>query len=193
MKKPKIEFGKNENSIDIITKILKDKKEILDQSKITYLEIEHKFKLIFCGTEKGSILIIENNKNFNLYKAIYDHNKEINFICSHHKLNMFISCSKDCFINIYTLPKVKLVSSIYLKDNIPIYSYLSLIPIACIIIYVEGIFLLYDLKGNFISQKKLENSEKFSKTPSMKIDLYFNEYLFYNEKYMKIFFFEDSN
>ena len=193
LKKPKIEFGKNENSIDIITKILKDKKEILDQSKITYLEIEHKFKLIFCGTEKGSILIIENNKNFNLYKAIYDHNKEINFICSHHKLNMFISCSKDCFINIYTLPKVKLVSSIYLKDNIPIYSYLSLIPIACIIIYVEGIFLLYDLKGNFISQKKLENSEKFSKTPSMKIDLYFNEYLFYNEKYMKIFFFEDLN
>ena len=106
---------------------------------------------------------------------------------------MFISCSKDCFINIYTLPKVKLVSSIYLKDNIPIYSYLSLIPIACIIIYVEGIFLLYDLKGNFISQKKLENTEKISKIPSMKIDLYFNEYLFYNEKYMKIFFFEDLN
>ena len=42
---------------------------------------------------------------------------------------MFIDCSDDGFVNIYTLPKVKFVSSVYLKDNVPIYSFLSMIPV----------------------------------------------------------------
>ena len=126
-----------------------------------------------------------------LYKSIHDHDDKINCIHSHSNLNMFIDCSDDGFINIYTLPDIKLVSSVYLKDNKPIYSFLSMIPVPCFIIYVQGKFILYDLKGEFIDEKE-ETEDISNNIPLIKIDSNFNEYLCYNSKkhFFKIFFFK---
>ena len=66
---------------------------------------------------------------FTLHKEINDHSEKINCIQSISSLNMFIDCSDDGFVNLYTLPKVKFVSSVCLKDNVPIYSFLSMIPV----------------------------------------------------------------
>jgi hypothetical protein len=101
---------------------------------------------------------------------------------------MFIDCSDDGFVNIYTLPKVKFVSSVYLKDNVPIYSFLSMIPVPCFIVYVKNKIILYDLKGIIIQEKN--NIEDIHNLPIMKVDLFFNEYISYNHQLMKIFFFD---
>ena len=159
-----------------------------DKSKVTFIEIEKKYNLILCGTYKGSILIFNLKNHFTLHKGINDHSKKINCIQSHSSLNMFIDCSDDGFVNIYTLPKVKFVSSVYLKDNVPIYSFLSMIPVPCFIVYVKNKFILYDLKGIIIQEKN--NIEDIHNLPIMKVDLFFNEYISYNHQLMKIFFFD---
>ena len=177
-------IGKDENSLNEISQILNDDKNILDKSKVSFIEYDEINKFIFCGTVKGSVLIFKLNqiKSF-LYKGIHDHDGKINCIHSHSNLNMFIDCSDDCFINVYTLPDVKLVSSVFLEGIIPIYSFLSMIPVPCFIIY---------LKGEFISEK--EENDDIINLPLIKIDSYFNEYLNYNnkKKLLKIFFFKNQ-
>ena len=182
----KIKNGNDKASINKLEKYFKTREEIIDKSNITYIEIEKKYNLIFCGTIKGSVLIFIVKRYIDLYKQIHDNNNKINCINSHPLLNMFIVCSDDCFVNIYTLPNVKLVSSVFLKNDIPIYSFLSMIPVPCFLIYIKKKFLLYDLKGNFIDEK--EENEEINQLPLIKVDFYFNEYLEYNNKNFKIFF-----
>ncbi len=181
-----IKIGNNRESIEEIEKLIKEKKEIFDKSVITYIELEEKYNFIYCGTIKGSLLIFIKNRYFDLYKQIHDNNKKINCINSNSLLNMCIVCSDDCFINIYTLPNIKLVSSVFLKNNIPIYSFLSMTPVPCFLIYIKKKFLLFDLKGNFIAQK--EENEEINELPLIKVGTNFNEYLVYNNKKFKIFF-----
>ena len=182
-------IGKDESSLNEISQMLNEKNKILDKSKVTYIEFDDINLFIFCGTFKGSVIIFKLDKiNSYLYKSIHEHDDKINCIHSHSNLNMFIDCSDDGFVNIYTLPDIKLVSLVYLKEIIPIYSFLSMIPVPCFIIYVKGKFILYDLKGELIDEK--EETEDITNIPLIKIDSNFNEYLGYNNKnkLLKIFF-----
>ena len=46
-----------------------------------------------------------------------NHSEKVNYINSNIRLNMFIDCSYDNFIHIYTMPKVQLIKSLYSRKG----------------------------------------------------------------------------
>ena len=184
-----IKNGVEHNSIKKMHEYILSNK-ILDKSAITYIEVDKVNNYIICGTMNGSIIIFKLKEVLTFYKAINDNDKKINFIHCHSLMNMFITCSEDHFIHVYILPKVKLVSSVYLKEYIPIYSFLSLIPVPCFIVFSKDLIILYSLNGDVICEKK---KDKIKVEPCIKVDSYFNEYLLINNQLSKIFFFENNN
>ena len=115
------------------------RENIPDKSKITVFYTDKNQKNLYLGTQKGSIIIFKmkeiKNKN-NDYNPIYfmSHQKKINDIKVNNELNILIDCSDDGFINLYTLPQIKIFNSIY-KENIVKYIFISSYPLFCFITY----------------------------------------------------------
>ena len=57
-----------------------------------------------------------NNGNYELFAQLSDHSKEIIYIDYNPRLNLLADYSLDGFINIYTMPTLKLVRAIHTKD-----------------------------------------------------------------------------
>ena len=57
-----------------------------------------------------------NNGNYELFAQLFDHSKEIIYIDYNPRLNLLADYSLDGFINIYTMPTLKLVRAIHTKD-----------------------------------------------------------------------------
>ena len=112
---------------------------ILDKSEITVLYIDKKQENLFLGTYKGSLIIykikeiIDKIENHQPKWFIY-HRKRINDIKVNNELNILIDCSDDGYINLYTLPEIKIFNSIY-KENIVKYIFISSSPLFCFITY----------------------------------------------------------
>ena len=138
---------------------IKNKKiSIYDKSLITAMEINKNENIIYLGTNKGRIIIyyFQNNK-CEYYKMLRNNTKRINYINSNDILNMFISCSEDGFINLFTSPKCDLVNSIY-DNNICDYVFLFNFPIPSISTFSNSNskFTCYTLNGNEIYLNDLE-------------------------------------
>ena len=109
---------------------------------------------------------------------------------------MFISCSDDCFVNIYLLPDVELVRVLKINNNIiPDYAFLSSSPLPSIVIYsnIQEKFLCFSLNGKFFHEKDRKDEDLFNskkknnsikkrfKFPSTERLIDFNDYLIYFE------------
>ena len=143
------------------------------------------------GNTMGNIAVFEidiENNEWNLYKKIDQQMNAIANININNELNMFGTCSKDGFVNLYTLPLCKLIRSIKVpidkeKDDKCNYIFLSESSLPSIIIITEdekysNIFS-YSINGQFLNKLKADrNIDCISKIR----DLNSFEYLIYYSK-----------
>ena len=144
-------------------------------SPIVQMVISKSDIFVICGNTFGTIYIFiinESNKSeWTLYKTIHDHQSEITSISINENLNIFISCSRDGYCNLYTLPNCHLVNSFKItdrsfqkdpSDNNSIYypniTIISNSPLPCIIFYIENrqSLSVFSINGHFIKEEKLD-------------------------------------
>ena len=109
------------------------------------------------------------NLECKLYKELFDHTKEIKYIDFNQRLNVLLSYSLDEFINIYIIPKFKLINVIdskYFKnendnnffEEVVLLSY----PFPSIVCHSKDYIYLLSINGELIKYEKLEEGDKVS-------------------------------
>ena len=160
-------------------------KNEISQSKITFCtnykaSIKKSFYIL--GLEDGITLIYytlhdynftENVKKFYLYKILNNHSKKINFIHSNDNLNMFIDCSNDDYVHLYTLPNVKLIHS----KKIPNVKFVLLTssPLPGFLVITNNDIFMFNINGELVC--KINNTLNI-KQPIIIHDEEFNDYLY---------------
>ena len=154
---------------------------ILDNSEITSTSFD---KYFLFGTKLGSILIYKNGKE-KLNSIIHNNTKEILSLEQNNILNLFISSSKDGYINIYTLPNIRFVNSIFLPYFYANKILISFSPIPSFIIYNE---FKKAFKSFSINGRSLLNYDKYIfNVKEIKLELSDNfvQFLIINNDYNK--------
>ena len=186
-----------------------------NSSPITHIKIDISETFVICANKIGIIYIFiidsVNEGEWSLYKIINDSQKEIKSIDINENLNIFVTCDKDGYINLYTIPTCKLFNSYKLNDNIIpnnnaytnysrsisntiIYSVQSNIyvdhviisqsPLPCLIFYIQSRKSLIVFSINFHFIKELRLGYEIVPNGIKKYSDYFNkDYLFiYNQR-----------
>ena len=90
-------------------------------SPITIMKIDESESFIICTNKIGYVFIfsinIENKLEWNLLKIIQDNQKEITALDLNENLNIFITCDREGYNNVYTFPQGKLFNSFKLSEN----------------------------------------------------------------------------
>ena len=121
----------------------------LDKSIISIIYVDKNENNLYIGTNNGSIIIYNINeiilkdKLFNPSYYLY-HSDKINCIDVNNELNILIDSSNDGYINLYTLPKMEIVNSIY-KEDIVKNIFLSSSPLPSFVIYINNKFDCYNI------------------------------------------------
>ena len=162
-------------------------KNTMDSSPIIVLIITKDEKYIFAGSMLGSIVIYKNNEtSWKKKYQINDHyNAPITSLYHNDILNLWGSSGYDGYINLYTFPSNKKISSIKLDEDsiIADYIFISSSPLPCFIVYCKNnyTFYTYSLIGNLICKICEIDSEIFS--PKIIRESNFGEVLIYgNDK-----------
>jgi len=114
---------------------------------------------------------VEDNCNLEckFYKKLFDHTQEIKYIDFNQRLNVLLSYSLDEFINIYILPKFKLINVIDSKsfkdkydnnifEEVVLLSY----PFPSIVCHNKDYIYLLSINGELIKYEKLDEGDKVS-------------------------------
>ena len=146
---------------------------IPDKSIFTVIYVDKNEDNLYLGTQNGSLIIYDMEEIINkdgLYspKYILHHSKKINFINVNNDLNMLIDCSDDGYINLYTLPNIELVNSIY-KEEIVNNVFLSSSPLPSFITFSgeTKYFDCYNINCENINIKTPYQEVKISKIESI--------------------------
>ena len=142
------------------------------------------------NAEKNILNRIDNN-DFTLMKELNDHISEIKYIDYNSRLNLLIDYSLDGYINLYTVPTLKLIRSIQSKDlgimeiikNVVLIS--NPFPMICLIC-LNNIFFL-DINGRYI--KKCDNIKNAKLEFCIDKNCgFFNDYISVNENGKEIIY-----
>ena len=148
-----------------------------DKSPIINVSINEDENFALLSNILGIIHIYDVNKNiWNFKFNLIIHNKIINDIFISNDMNVFISSSKDNFVNIITIPSCKLIRSFYVKK--PKFSFLSECPLPVSLIYSEESeeFIIYSVNGHLINRIK---ESGFDDIPIFFSDYKFCDYIIY--------------
>ena len=170
---------------------------------ISAWEIIEQKNYLLIGNSNGELIIFKYTKyernlfdnliNLKFKKKVINHTNSIVSIYYNDDLNLFITFSLDCYINIYTID-FKLLNSFKDEENFKnepsknSFAYLISHPIPSIIIYNHPLLLSYCLNVglNEFSNKviKINVEEPFEKSIIVK-DLFFEEILITTDKTRK--------
>jgi len=158
-----------------------------DTSPVIVLLITKDEKYIFSGSMFGNIVVYKNLTN--TWKKKYQINDHLNIpitsIYHNDILNIWGSAGYDGYVNIYTFPSNKKISSIKVEKSAcsADYIFISSSPLACFIIYSghNFTFYTYSLIGNLIC--KVSEVDNFIYSPKILKESNFGEVLIYgNDK-----------
>jgi hypothetical protein len=89
---------------------------------IIHMKIDLSETFVICANKIGMIYVFVinqlNKSEWILHKIIQDNQREIVSIALNENLNIFITCDKDGYNNLYTLPTCKLFNSYRLNENV---------------------------------------------------------------------------
>ena len=125
------------------------------------------------------------NKEYELIGSLHDHTEEIKYIDYNPRLNLVIDYALDGFINLYTIPTLKLIRVIQLKDlNIKIkLNHIALIsnPFPMICCTSSKQIFVFDLNGEKINEIGIEEGNNINFCIDKNCGL-FNDYVTYFQK-----------
>ena len=153
-----------------------------DKSPVTSIVMNKDEDLAIVANNIGIIYVYDvKDKKWEFRKKIQYHSKAINYLFISDELNAFASCSKDNYINIYSLPSGTLIHSIEVED--PELVILSGRPLPILIAYSKKLQKLftYGVNGHFIGDVNMENQPQYSFIYTSK---HFRDYLIYSCKGM---------
>ena len=155
-----------------------------DKCPVTSIIMNKDENLLIIANNIGIIYVYDvKDKKFILQKKIQYHNQYIYYLFISDELNSFASCSKDNYVNIYTIPSCSLIHSLKVED--PELVFLSGRPLPMIIIYSKKLkkLLTYGVNGHFIGDMNIENKPQYSFIYTNKS---FRDYLIYSVRGMII-------
>ena len=153
-----------------------------DKSPVTSIIMNKDENLAIVANIIGIIYVYDvNKKKFEFKKKIQYHSKAINYLFISDELNAFASCSKDNYVNIYSLPSCSLVHSLEVEE--PELVLLSGRPLPIFIIYSKKLkkLLIFGVNGHFIGKIDMENKPQYSFIYTSKS---FRDYLIYSTRGM---------
>ena len=90
-------------------------------SPIILMKIEESETFVICANKMGCVFIFSINTEYKLewtlQKIIQDNQREISALDLNENLNIFITCDKEGYNNLYTFPQGKLFNSFKLNEN----------------------------------------------------------------------------
>ena len=201
----------NDSYLEIINdnKIIpKKKKNIIESNnnnKFLYLFFGDVFGnlLVYQKSEKNFIyndnnvikeirydkIILNDIKNYTLMKTLTDHTSEIKYIDYNPRLNLLVDYALDGYINLYTMPTLKLVRSIQTRDleiN-DIINYVVLIsnPFPMICCITITLIFFFDINGQCVNKYYIPNEALISICVDKNCGLY-NDSIIIKEKYKEV-------
>ena len=160
----------------------------IQPSPITFICINSNNTVAYCGNANGHILLfsIQNKTQWMFKQTQHAHETAIKYITINTNLQMLASIGEDNYVFIYTLPSLRVTSSLHFAytNYIPDYVFLSSSPVPCFALYstVNSEFKVYDINSNYMASLRDDNGNIISPFVYTS-NINFKDYLIYtNDK-----------